>query len=91
MPIGNNRVEVLASLPAARSGVEFCEAYRQRGFRCHVPGSPKIELDERIGRKLRRFMGDGAADNCVAMEPAIADPGPAPAGISNQRTGLVVT
>ena len=89
-PIGNNKDEVLDSLRAARSGIEFCEEYCERGFRSHVHGSLKIELDERIDRKLRRFMGDGAAYNYVAMEEAIADAGLEPADISNERTGLVM-
>ena len=89
-PIGNNKEEVLDSLRAARSGIEFCEDYSERGFRSHVHGSLKIELDDRIDRKLRRFMGDGAAYNYVAMEEAIADAGLEPADISNERTGLVM-
>ena len=89
-PIGNNKEEVLDSLRAARSGIEFCEEYSEHGFRSHVHGSLKIELDERIDRKLRRFMGDGAAYNYVAMEEAIADAGLEPADISNERTGLVM-
>ncbi len=89
-PIGNNKDEVLDSLRAARSGIEFCEEYRERGFRSQVHGSLNIELDERIDRKLRRFMGDGAAYNYVAMEEAIADAGLEPSDISNERTGLVM-
>ncbi len=89
-PIGNNKDEVLDSLRAARSGIEFCEEYSERGFRSHVHGSLKIEMDERIDRKLRRFMGDGAAYNYVAMEEAIADAGLEPADVSNERSGLVM-
>ena len=89
-PIGNNKQEVLDSLRAARSGIELCEEYRDRGFRSHVHGSLKIKLDDRIDRKLRRFMGDGAAYNYVAMEEAIADAGLEPADISNERTGLIM-
>ena len=45
------------------------------GFRSHIHGSLKIDLDTVVDRRARRFMGDGAAYNFVAMEQAIADAG----------------
>ena len=89
-PIGNNQREVLESLREVRSGIVFCEEYRERGFRSHVQGSIDIDLDQIIERKLRRFMGDGAAYNYVAMQEAIADAGLEPDDVSNERTGLVM-
>ena len=89
-PIGNNQREVLESLREVRSGIEFCEEYRERGFRSHVQGSIDIDLDQIIERKLRRFMGDGAAYNYVAMQEAIADAGLEPGDVSSERTGLVM-
>jgi len=89
-PIGNNAGEVAASLRDGRSGIVFCEDYAERGFRSHVHGAPHIDLDAHIDRKLRRFMGDGAAYNYVAMQEAIADAGLSEADITHERTGLVM-
>ena len=55
--IGNNSQEVLASLREGRSGIEFSKEYRDMGFRSHVHGPVKIDLDAAVDRKLRRFMG----------------------------------
>ncbi|MBT3305040.1 MAG: beta-ketoacyl-ACP synthase I [Alphaproteobacteria bacterium] len=89
-PIGNNVAEVTDSLRAGRSGIVFNEDYAARGFRSHVAGTPQIELDELIDRKLRRFMGDGAAYNYVAMAEAIKDSGLSDAEVTSERTGLVM-
>ncbi|MGE0256375.1 MAG: beta-ketoacyl-ACP synthase I [Alphaproteobacteria bacterium] len=89
-PIGNDRAEVLASLREGKSGIEFCEEYRERGFRSQIHGSLKIDLESRIDRRLRRFMGDGAAYNYVAMREAIADAGLSEAEISDEMTGIVM-
>ena len=88
--IGNNKQEVAESLRAGRSGIVFAEDYEEHGFRSHVKGSLKIDLEEHVDRKLRRFMGDGAAFNYLAMQQAIADAGLEESDISNERTGLVM-
>jgi len=89
-PIGNNVAEVTASLREGRSGIVFNEDYAERGFRSHVAGTPQIDMDEKIDRKLRRFMGDGSAYNYVAMQEAIADAGLSDTEVSSERTGLVM-
>jgi 3-oxoacyl-[acyl-carrier-protein] synthase-1 len=88
--IGNNKQEVVQSLREGRSGIEFCETYAEMGFRSHVHGSINIDLDAAIDRKVRRFMGDGAAYNYVAMKEAIADAGLSEAEVSHERSGLVM-
>jgi|TARA_R110002072_G_scaffold19100_20_gene71157 3-oxoacyl-[acyl-carrier-protein] synthase-1 len=88
--IGNNKQEVTQSLRTGRSGIVFAEDYAERGFRSHVKGSIDIDLDQHIDRRVRRFMGDGAAFNYVAMQQAIEDSGLELAEISHPRTGLVV-
>ena len=88
-PIGNNTSEVLESLKDGRSGITLCEEYRDRGFRSHVHGSIEIDLDDRIDRRLRRFMGDGAAYNYVAMREAMTDAGLEEEEISDERIGLI--
>ena len=87
--IGNNKQEVLDSLQAGRSGITFSDTYAEMGFRSHVHGDIKLDLDAAVDRKLRRFMGDGAAFNYVAMQEAIVDAGLTPAEISHERTGLI--
>ena len=89
-PIGSNVAEVTDSLRAGRSGIVFCPEYAERGFRSHLHGAPTIDMDDKIDRKLRRFMGDGAAYAYVAMNEAIADAGLSEADVSDERTGLVM-
>jgi 3-oxoacyl-[acyl-carrier-protein] synthase-1 len=88
--IGNNQQEVTDSLKAGRSGIVFSDIYKEMGLRSQVEGAIKIELDDLIDRKVRRFMGDGAAFNYVAMQQAITDSGLEESEISNFRTGLVM-
>lgn len=88
--IGNNRLEVAESLRLGRSGIEFSDEYCDMAFRSHVHGPIKIDPDELIDRKIRRFMGDGAAFNYIAMQEAITDAGLAEAEVSNPRSGLVM-
>ncbi len=89
-PIGNNVAEVTESLRVGRSGIVFCDEYAERGFRSHVHGAPKIDMDNLIDRKLRRFMGDGAAYNYVAMREAIGNSGLSDAEVTSERSGLVM-
>lgn len=88
--IGNNKHEVLDSLKTGRSGIEHSEEYAELGFRSHVHGSIKLDLDSVVDRKVRRFMGDGAAFNYIAMKEAIADSGLEDDEVSNDRTGIVM-
>ncbi|MBB54938.1 MAG: beta-ketoacyl-[acyl-carrier-protein] synthase I [Magnetovibrio sp.] len=89
-PIGNNVAEVTESLRTGKSGIVFCEDYAEMGFRSHVHGKPKIDMDDMIDRKIRRFMGDGSAYNYVAMREAIEDAGLAESEVKHERTGLVM-
>ncbi|WAK00613.1 beta-ketoacyl-ACP synthase I [Methylobacter sp. YRD-M1] len=88
--IGNNRNEVVNSLKEGRSGIVFADVYKELGFRSHVHGPVNIDQDEFIDRKIKRFMGDGAAFNYIAMQQAIDDAGLAESDVSNVRTGLVM-
>jgi len=88
--LGNNTQEVLASLRDARSGIVHAEDYTKYGFRSQVHGSLKLDLEEVLDRKTRRFMGDGAAYTYIAMEQAIRDAGLEAHEISNERTGMVL-
>ncbi|MEI6543088.1 MAG: beta-ketoacyl-ACP synthase I [Methylococcales bacterium] len=88
--IGNNSEEVVESLKQGRSGISFAQVYADLGFRSHIHGAINIDLDEFIDRKVKRFMGDGAAFNYIAMQQAITDSGLEESEISNFRTGLVM-
>src|SRR6266853_1875875 len=89
-PIGNSSQEVIASLREGRSGVTQAEDYRRMGFRSQVEGSLKVDLESTIERRARRFMGEGAAYNFLAMQQAIADSGLEEKDIVNERTGLIM-
>ncbi len=88
--IGNNKAEVLDSLKAGRSGIRFCDTYAEMGFRSHIHGDIKLDVGDVLDRKVRRFMGDGAAFNYIAMAEAIEDAGLDEAEVSHERTGLIV-
>ena len=88
--IGNDRHEVRQSLYDGKSGITFSKEYCDLGFRSHVHGKPTLDVDAAVDRKLRRFMGDGAAYNYVAMREAIADAGLENSDVSNVRSGLIV-
>jgi 3-oxoacyl-[acyl-carrier-protein] synthase I len=88
--IGNNVQEVVASLREAKSGIVKADDYARLGFRCQVHGAPRIDLDSTVDRRVRRFMGDGAAWNWVAMKQAIADAGLEDAEMHSERTGIIM-
>jgi 3-oxoacyl-[acyl-carrier-protein] synthase I len=87
--IGNNVQEVTTSLREARSGIVAAEKYKELGFRCQVHGAPTYDLDT-VDRRVRRFMGDGAAWNYVAMQQAIADSGLEEKDVKNDMTGIIM-
>jgi len=88
--LGNDKQEVVESLREGRSGISFCQEYRDLNFRSHIHGAPSIAIDEVVDRKQRRFMGDGAAYNYIAMQQAISDSGLEHDDVSNDRTGLIM-
>ena len=73
--IGNNSQEVTASLREAKSGIVAADDYIKMGFRSQVHGSLKLDLDQVVDRRARRFQGDGAGYCWVAMTQAIQDAG----------------
>jgi 3-oxoacyl-[acyl-carrier-protein] synthase I len=87
--IGNNRAEVTESLRTGKSGIEYCEKYAELGFRSHIHGPIRLNLEELIDRKLKRFMGDAAAFAYLAMKEAIETSGLNEDQISNPRVGLI--
>ena len=88
--IGNNKQEVAAALRAGRSGIEFSQEYADLGFRSHIHGPIRLDLAAAIDRKLKRFMGDAAAFNYIAMREAIEDAGLEDTQVSHPRSGLIM-
>ena len=87
--IGNDKDEVTQSLRDSRSGIEFKPEYAELGLRSQVEGTVNIAIDDHIDRKVKRFMGDAAAFNYIAMREAVADAGFDEKEISNPRVGLI--
>ena len=88
--IGNNVAEVTQSLLEGKSGIEIEPNQKEWGFRSHVAGTLKIDIEEALDRKERRFLGDGAAYAYLAMKQAIDDAGLTDEQVSNNETGLIV-
>ena len=88
--IGSDAQEVTASLREGRSGIVFAPEYAEHGFKCQVHGKPNADIEGLVDKRVRRFMGDGAAWNYIAMNQAIADAGLTEAEVSHERTGLVM-
>tara|TARA_B100000575_G_scaffold179890_1_gene144341 strand:+ start:3337 stop:4554 length:1218 start_codon:yes stop_codon:yes gene_type:complete len=88
--IGNNQNDVVESLKNLKSGISNADEYKEFSFRSLVHGKPNININEKVDRRLLRFMGDGAAYNYIAMKDAIEDSGLEEHDISNEMTGIIV-
>ena len=88
--LGNNQEEVYQSLLNTKSGISFCEEYKEHNLKSHIHGKPNIKLEDHIDRKTIRFMGDGSSYNYVAMQEAVKDSGLEEKDVSNFTTGIVM-
>ena len=88
--IGNNKDEVLKSLKDGKSGITHSSEHQKLGFRSQVYGKPTLDPEEYLEKKERRFMGNGAAWNYIAMQQAIEDSGLENSDIINENTGLIM-
>jgi 3-oxoacyl-[acyl-carrier-protein] synthase-1 len=88
--IGNDEATVVQSLREGKSGIRAMPVFAEMGLRSQVAGVPQVDLDARIDRRLRRFMGDAAAYAYVALADAIANAGLEAKDVSNPRTGLIM-
>jgi len=88
--IGNDKNTVIDNLKNLKSGISEASEYEEFGFRSMVHGKPNINLEDKIDRRILRFMGDGAAYNYIAMKDAIEDSGLEQKDISNETTGIIV-
>ncbi len=87
--LGNEAAGVATALREGRSGIRHVPEYAELGLRSQVAGWPDIDLNERIDRKLKRFMGDAAGFAYVAARDAIADAGLTEDQVRSERTGLI--
>jgi 3-oxoacyl-[acyl-carrier-protein] synthase-1 len=87
--IGNNAEEVRESLRHGKSGITFSQQFADAGLRSHVWGDVKIDLKEKIDRKVLRFMGDAASYAYLSMQQAIADAGLSEEQYSNEEVGII--
>ena len=88
--IGNTTAEVSDSLKNGKSGISRADKYVELGFRSQIYGMPTLDIEAVVDKRIRRFMGEGAAWNYVAMEQAIADAGLEENDIINPMTGLIM-
>ena len=82
--IGNDKETVKNNLKNLNSGITSAPEYEEFSFRSLVHGKPNINLEEKIDRRILRFMGDGAAFNYISMQDAIKDSGLQDGDISNE-------
>ena len=88
--LGNNQEEVYQSLINSKSGITFCEEYKEFNLKSHVHGIPNIKLEDYVDRKTIRFMGPGSAYNYISMVEAVKDSGLEDKDISNVLTGMIM-
>ena len=88
--LGNNQEEVYQSLLNSKSGITFCEEYKEYNLKSNIHGKPNIKLEDHIDRKILRFMGDGSAYNYIAMKEAVKDSGLDESDVSNISSGMIM-
>tara|TARA_B100001996_G_scaffold228666_1_gene176195 strand:- start:306 stop:1517 length:1212 start_codon:yes stop_codon:yes gene_type:complete len=88
--LGNNQEEVYQSLINSKSGISFCEEYKEYNLKSNIHGKPNIKLEDYVDRKVIRFMGAGSAYNYIAMDEAVKDSGLEEKEVSNILTGMIM-
>ena len=88
--LGNNQEEVYKSLINAKSGITFCEEYKEYNLKSNIHGKPNIKLEDHVDRKFIRFMGPGSAYNYISMNEAVKDAGLEENDVSNINTGIIM-
>ena len=88
--IGDNVEEVANALYEGRSGVAHDASFAEHGFKCQVSARPKLNFEEVLDRRTRRFMGEGAGWNYIAMAEALAQSGLSGDEVSHPMTGIIM-
>ena len=50
--LGNNKKEVYESLFNSKSGITFCEEYKEYNLKSNIHGKPNINLDDHVDKKI---------------------------------------
>ena len=53
--LGNNQEEAYQSLINSKSGITFCEEYKEHNLKSNIHGKPNIKLEDYIDRKIAFF------------------------------------
>ena len=88
--LGNNQNEVYESLINSKSGITFCEEYKEFNLKSNIHGKPNVKLEDHVDRKIIRFMGEGSAYNYIAMSEAVKDSGLEEKDVSNISSGMIM-
>ena len=88
--LGNNQEEVYQSLINSKSGITFCQEYKDYNLKSNIHGKPNIKIEDYIDRKITRFMGEGSAYNYIAMNEAVKDSGLEEKDVSNISSGMIM-
>lgn len=88
--LGNDNATVANALRDGRSGITHIAEFEEMGLRSQVGGVPDVDVEARIDRKLRRFMGDAAAYAYISLADAIAQSGLDDEQVRSPRTGLIM-
>ena len=88
--LGNNQEEVYQSLVNSKSGISFCEEYKEYNLKSNIHGKPNIKIEDHIDRKVIRFMGEGSAYNYIAMNEEVKDSGLEEKDVSNVLSGMIM-
>ncbi|GGD16697.1 beta-ketoacyl-ACP synthase I [Aquisalinus flavus] len=88
--IGSTAADVTRALRESTSGITRSGQFAELGFKSQVWGMPQVDIDALVDKRARRFMGDGAAWNYIAMQQAIEDAKLGEDEVSHPMTGLVM-
>ena len=88
--IGSNVEEIKNALYEGRSGIAHDASFAEHGFKCQVSARPGINYEEVLDRRTRRFMGEGAAWNYIAMKEALEQSGLSEDQVSHPMTGIIM-
>lgn len=88
--IGTGLDETVHSLRNAIAGTSRSESFAGHGFRCRVWARPSVNPEDVLDSRTRRFMGEGAAWNYIAMQEAIRVAGLEEDEISHPMTGIIM-
>ena len=55
--LGNNQEEVYQSLLNTKSGISYCEEYKEHNLKSHIHGKPNIKLEDHVDSKSHQIYG----------------------------------